>query len=288
MAEAPGHLFGQIIGNLLEEILSPVLTEFCELKGLYLDKHGARQGVRKGKKVSWLDKHGNTHDLDFVIEKNAAPDRQGVPVAFIEAAWRRYTKHSKNKAQEIQAAVLPIAEKYSDEKPFLGAVIAGEFTAPAFEQLRSVGFKTCYIPYETVVKAFETVGIDARFDEGTSAEDFSKCIRIIEQLSLDAKNQLKRSILELNRQAFDDFLAELKARLERLIERVTITPLFGTSNQFIDLGEAEIFLKDFNKMEAVGSFQKYEIGIKYSNGDDIRGMFSSKEAALDFINRATA
>ncbi len=76
--------------------------------------------------------------------------------------------------------------------------------------------------------------------------------------------------------------------MERLIERVTIIPLFGTSSQFANLGEAEIFLKNFDKLEAIGTFQKYEIGIRYSNGDDIRGIFSSKEAALDFLTRATS
>src|SRR5262245_30590782 len=120
MAESPSHRFGQIIGNLLEEILLPVLLAFCQERDLYLDRHGSRTGVRGGKRVEWEDKYGNTHVLDFVIEKGGTANERGRPVAFIEAAWRRYTKHSRNKAQEIQGAILPIADKYERDIPFLG------------------------------------------------------------------------------------------------------------------------------------------------------------------------
>lgn len=179
MAESPSHRFGQIIGALLEEILLPVLHDFCTSRGLYLDRHGARIGVRSGKKVSWEDKYGNVHDLDFVIEKNGSTSRQGNPVAFIEAAWRRYTKHSRNKVQEIQGAILPIAEKYQRESPFLGVVLAGEFTKASLEQLVSLNFEVVYLSYRSVIDAFAHVGIDVRFDEHTPDASFLKCIKKI-------------------------------------------------------------------------------------------------------------
>ena len=113
MAESPSHKFGQVIGNLLEEIIDSILTDFCDQRGLYLDRKGRRGKARKGSKVTWKDKYGNEHDLDFVIEKGGSPDEIGRPIAFIETAWRRYTKHSRNKVQEIQGAVLPVAECHS-------------------------------------------------------------------------------------------------------------------------------------------------------------------------------
>jgi len=90
MAESPSYKLGQVIGNLIEEIIGPMLSEFCEDAGLFLDKKGDRI-ARSGKKVTWKDKFGNLHDLDFVIEKGGTDDKIGQPVAFIEAAWRRYT-----------------------------------------------------------------------------------------------------------------------------------------------------------------------------------------------------
>ena len=143
MAQSPAHKFGQIIGNLLEAVIYPLLLKYCNKKTLYLDKVGLRL-ARQGKKVSWTDKYGNVHDLDFVIEKNGTDKKIGKPVAFIESAWRRYTKHSRNKAQEIQGAILPLAETYSESNPFLGAILAGVFTEGALNQLKSHGFSVLY------------------------------------------------------------------------------------------------------------------------------------------------
>lgn len=172
MADSPSHRFGQIVGNLLEELLRPVLKKFCDDRGLYLDIQGMRSGVRQGKTVTWLDKYGNTHALDFVIEKGGTDTRRGRPVAFVEAAWRRYSKHSRNKAQEIQGAVLPIADHYNWDKPFLGAVLAGVFTEGSLDQLRSMGFKILHFPYKSIVNAFSSVGINVQFDESTPDKDF--------------------------------------------------------------------------------------------------------------------
>ena len=110
MAESPAHKFGQVIGGLLESVVMPPLEQFCEKQGLYLDYQKKIRPARRGRKVSWGDSYGNFHDLDFVIERNGSDYEIGQPVAFIEAAWRRYTKHSRNKAQELQGAILPLAE----------------------------------------------------------------------------------------------------------------------------------------------------------------------------------
>jgi len=135
MALSPAHRFGQYLGNLLEALFLPELEGFCAEHGLYLDKHGDRS-ARKGKKVTWVDKYENSHDLDFVVEKGGVEGSRGRPLAFIEVAWRRYTKHSKNKAQEIQGAVVPLSETFHWDMPFKGAVLAGQFTAPSLKQLR--------------------------------------------------------------------------------------------------------------------------------------------------------
>lgn len=110
MALAPGHRLGQIIGEMFELAVEPSLATFCATHDLYLDGKRPRR-ARRGVKVTWLDNLGNRHDLDHVIERGGTEDEVGIPAAFIETAWRRYTKHSKNKAQELQAAVLPVLAK---------------------------------------------------------------------------------------------------------------------------------------------------------------------------------
>lgn len=68
MADAPGHLLGQIIGNTLEDSLEPLLRQVAVENGLYLDKKGSR-AARSGLKCTWTDGLGNAHDLDFVLER---------------------------------------------------------------------------------------------------------------------------------------------------------------------------------------------------------------------------
>lgn len=138
MAESPAHRFGQIIGEVLEAAIEPLLVKFARAHRLYLDKKGARP-ARPGNKMTWTDRSGNKHDLDFVLERGGTAQRIGVPVAFIETAWRRYTKHSRNKAQELQGAIQPLAETHRASAPFIGVVLAGVFTEGALAQLRSLG-----------------------------------------------------------------------------------------------------------------------------------------------------
>ena len=166
MANSDSHRLGQLIGVMLEKAIEPRLRAILPNETFYLDTVNTNRNVRgKKKKVSWIDYQGNQHDLDFVIEKNGTADKYGNPKAFIECAWRRYTKHSKNKAQEIQGAILPIAEKYYIECPFKGAILAGEFKTPSLEQLNACGFTVLYIQYSSIVNAFNCVGIDISFGE---------------------------------------------------------------------------------------------------------------------------
>ena len=285
MAKSPSHKFGQIIGNLLEEITLPILQEFCDARGLYLDKQGMRGGARKGQKVTWDDRYGNAHDLDFVIEKGGSVDKKGVPVAFIEAAWRRYTKHSKNKAQEMQGAVLPIVEVYSLDKPFMGAVIAGEFTAPSITQLESVGFKVLYIPYQSIVSAFWEVGINVAFDENTPDDDFSTCVAQIESITVPEWNRLKQTLTESNQHSVNAFFVELKATLDRVINFIAVIPLYGVESRFSTVSDAMSFLEDSIAEENRGDLRKVEIIIRYSNGDTIDASFTTIDKATAFLRQ---
>ena len=139
MAKSPAHKLGQIIGDHVEAAIDVPLRNMAAEFGLYLD-HQHRRPARQGKrKVAWEDSYGNTHDLDYVLEEGGSEEERGNPRAFIEIAWRRYTKHSRNKAQEIQGAVLPLAETYKECAPFLGAVLAGDSPrAPAISYAHTV------------------------------------------------------------------------------------------------------------------------------------------------------
>jgi len=264
-----------VIGGLLESVVQPPLAQFCERQSLYLDYQSKKRPVRRGRKVSWEDSYGNRHDLDFVIERGGSDDKYGHPVAFIEVAWRRYTKHSRNKAQEIQGAILPLAERYRWNNPFLGVVLAGEFTLGSLEQLRSLGFQVLYFPYATLVAAFASEGIDIRFDEATSDEEFRRVAHQIIDASDDVKQRIKEHLVQTNAAQIAEFFAALVARFGRTIQRVLIIPLYGRINEFASIESALKFLDAHPIYEGSGEFQKYEVLVEFTTGDKIDAFFNA-------------
>lgn len=282
MAESPSHKFGQIIGNLLEAVIEPFLSEFAKEKHLYLDHQKNPRKARKGKKVTWEDPYGNVHDLDYVLEMDGTDTMTGTPVAFIEVAWRRYTKHSRNKAQEIQGAILPLAEKFQWSNPFLGAVLSGIFTEGSLEQLRSLGFHILYFPYDTFVAAFAEEAIDIAFDETTPDATFRRCVKKIESASRLKIKRIKNHLVDANQKQLDNFMASLGQRLDRMVEKVVIIPLYGKPNKFATIDDAIKFL-DQHRKDGCGDFRKYEVLITFSNGDRVEGSFKDKAKVMEFL-----
>ena len=280
MAESLSHKFGQIIGDLLELALEPHLKKFARKHKLYLDSKGERKG-RSGKKVSWFDGNNNKHDLDFVLERGGTENKIGVPVAFIECAWRRYTKHSRNKAQEIQSAILPLAGKYQSSSPFVGVVLAGVFTSGALSQLKSHGFSVLYFPYATVVKAFAKFGIDATSDEKTPEADFRK--KIDSWVALANKEGVAKELLKLNRKEVEEFISSLSDSVSRFIETVIVMPLHGQEAVADTVTKAIDFLNSYSEADALLPIHKYEIIIRYNTGDKIEAIFKDKKDTIKFL-----
>lgn len=282
MAESPAHRFGQILGEVLEAAVASVLEPFARKQGLYLDRQGERP-CRRGKKCSWKDLNGNKHDLDFVLERSGTPDRVGTPIAFIETAWRRYTKHSRNKSQEIQGAIEPLAETYHHSKPFKGAVLAGVFTEGALTQLRSLGFTVVYISYAQVVAVFRKSGMDAAFNEDTSDAQFRAKVKAYERLSPLQKKRLSAAMIAAARTEVNQFVDSLLASVSRRIERVIILILHGQPREATTAAGAIQLIEAYADRGIQNPIERYEIEIRYNNGDSIHARFRDKIAAIEFL-----
>jgi hypothetical protein len=281
MAISPSHKFGQIIGEVLEAAVTPLLAKFAAKHGLYFDRKGKRP-CRTGLKCSWVDLNKNSHDLDFVLERGGTPTKKGMPAAFIEVAWRRYTKHSRNKAQEIQGAIMPLAETYGANGPFKGAILAGDFTSGARNQLTSLGFTLLYFPYESVVRVFRKVGIDAAFDEGSSNSDLDSKVKAYRKLSVANRKKLPKALLKAHKQDVDKFITSLTIAISRQIERIVVLPLHGDHRELLTIEDAINYITGHGDT-AGKSFVRYEIQIRYNNGDNINGAFENKDAAVQFL-----
>lgn len=287
MARSPAHQFGQIIGEVLEAAIFEPLQQIADEHRLYLDYKHLRPARGGKRKVSWKDRHGNDHDLDYVLEQNGSEEVLGRPKAFIETAWRRYTKHSRNKAQEIQGAVLPLAETYADCHPFLGVVLAGVFTAGSLGQLKTNNFKILYFPYRSVIAAFADVGIQASFDETTADAEFARKVNRFKKLSDTKKAQLISGLREKHVTELDAFLAALRQSLRRGIERILVIPLYGASHELSSISDAVAFIRSHSEGMGTHPFVRYAIVVRYTNGNEIRGDFKTKDEAIDFLERMT-
>ena len=209
---------------------------------------------------------------------------RGRPRAFIEIAWRRYTKHSKNKAQEIQGAITPLAEEFQNSRPFLGAVLAGEFTEPSLEQLRSHRFTLIYCPYQTILQAFANEGVDVSFEEGTSEEVLQQQVDSFEQLNASQREKIAEQIRTLHSEQFEEFFKSLRHSLIRRVECVIVLPLSGGQHRFDTVEDAVEYISNYDQSTPSSDFVKYEVNVRYSNGDDIRGTFHDKERAIEFLS----
>ena len=282
MADSYAHKWGQKIGDLLEDGISTVLGEFATKHNLYLDKKGVRP-ARLGLKATWKDINGNKHDLDYVLEKNGSAAQIGTPVAFIEGAWRRYTKHSRNKVQEIQGAILPLVSAYRRSAPFMGAILAGVFTDGAVQQLESVGFSILYLDYAGMVQAFQEVGVDAAFDEKTSGAEFKKKLKNWNALQKANQTKVGARLFDIYKERVTTFLKLLEQAVLGEIDTVFVTPLHCKLNTLQSVTDAISFIQTHNESAIDLVLIEYVIGIRYNNGSTIEARLKSKEDAVSFL-----
>jgi hypothetical protein len=287
MARSPSHKFGQIIGDLLQDALHKPLARIAQRHRLYFDYKKPRSARSGKKKVAWKDSKGNTHDLDYVFEHGGTEEEIGKPKAFIEIAWRRYTKHSRNKAQEIHGAIIPLAEAYRDCRPFLGVVLAGDFTDEAQAQLKSNNFQVLHFPYDTITAAFDTVGIDAQWNEETSDAALQTKVNAYDALTEPDKQKVAAALRRRNRKKLADFLKSLEISLSRRIQAIRILPLHGGWHESPSIADAINFIQAFNEAETVANFVRYEVMVRYTNSDEIRGEFHNKAEAVNFLHKLT-
>lgn len=285
MAKSPAHRFGQIIGDLLEETLYEYCTPIANEHNLYLDYKHERLARGGNKEVKWKDINGNIHKLDIVMEEGGNEEEFGKPKAFVEVAWRRYTKHAKAKAQEISAAIKPLVAKYCDSSPFFGAVLAGEFTETSLEQMRSEGFELLYFPTHMIEEVYAKQGINAHWDESTSEDELQKRVDLMEAMSDENRKKLKKALMTANDKQWKNFAKKINLALERSIENIRVLALYGGIQEFTNIGEACEYISN-NADECKGNkIFKYEITVHFSNGDRIEIQFKEKNNAIIFLRQ---
>lgn len=287
MAKSPAHRFGQIIGDILEDTLIEYFAPIARDHGLYVDYKHARAARNGKKEVQWKDINGNQHKLDIVLEEGGSEAHIGVPKAFVEVAWRRYKKHAKAKAQEISAAITPLVAKYSSSGPFFGAILAGEFTENSLMQMKSEGFEVLYFSTQTIEETFACFGINAHWDEKTSEEELQRRVDQADAMTAEEKQAVGKRLMDTNRDHWDRFVGKLQIALERAIEEIRVTALYGRTESFLTVDAACGYVLDSGEVvgEPQTALHRYEITVAYTNGDRIDMQFREKSNAIQFLRQ---
>lgn len=291
MAESLAHRWGQIIGDCFEIFVRNILADVARKHSLYLDFKRPRKARGGQGKVTWQDGFGNKHDLDYVLERGGDEEERGVPAGFIESAWRRYTKHSKNKVQEIEAAVMPVALTFSRHQPFLGAVLAGEFTRNALNQLESKGFTVLHVPYESILTAFAELGIDASSEDGvrgTTERQFREKIGKWESLPQpQSTDRLLTKLHALHQREISDFKQCLDGAITRRVNSVRLTVLRGHSVECGDIESAIAYLieeeKSYRLREDGEQREAFEVQVRFNTGAKIDATFPKRPETIAFL-----
>jgi hypothetical protein len=179
--------------------------------------------------------------------------------------------------------VLPIADKHVFSAPMLGCILAGVYTAGALEQLKSVGFRVLYFPYDSVVEAFRSVGVDARFDESTPDAEFGKKMKQWAKVPHGKRGLVWKRLLELNARNVQEFMTHLERTVRRQITAVRVVPLHGSAKDCVTVHEAIGFVTGYDETAPMGPLVKYEVSIRYDNGDKINGEFHDKASTIEFL-----
>lgn len=282
---SPGHKLGQVIGVLFEEHLRPRLQALVEGLGprYYLDAKGPRP-ARPGLAITWVDDAGSAHDLDYVIEKDGAPGRKGVPVAFVELAWRRYTKHSVNKAGELIGTLPPLKRTHRGSCRFVGAIVSGEWTGTALDRMRGEGITVAHFGFDVIRQAFlKHGGVDIDYPQKAGQEEKQAILSKLDALTPGQTKAIGDAIFAAENKELAEFLALLKASIESKVAEVAVAQAFSARKSFANPSDAMNHLLSVEVDREQAEFEAFNIEIRWANGDMVSGRFADRQKAHDFL-----
>lgn len=196
LVASAAHQLGQIVGNWYEEhVAGPVLAQIAENLDLYCDSRFINRSCR-GERVIWADSAGNEVDYDFVFELDGSEDVRGQPVAIFETFWRRYKKHSKDKARDDCGKLRVMRDTYVTVR-HLGIFAAGDFTKPAQEFVSSQDIDLFYTPKQCIVSAWAEHDLEIEYvDVASEPQKQAVVDRVLEGLDGDVQKAIAQTVFE--------------------------------------------------------------------------------------------
>ena len=76
----------------------------------------------------------------------------------------------------------------------------------------------------------------------------------------------------------------LESVVLRRIKRIVVLPLHGTSIEVLTAQEAMSRILEYDENSSVAGFERYEIQIAFTNGNEVIGKFNDKDSAIEFLS----
>jgi hypothetical protein len=224
-----------------------------------------------------------------VLERGGSTERQGGPVAFIEAAWRRYTKQTRNKVNEIEGALLPLRESHRTCR-FCGVVVAGAWSQPGLEQFKSHRIEVFHISYENLIAAFQIKNVNLDYAEKASPAEKRALVNALKGLSAKDMTEVAVALEAAVEEDLKNFLITLEASVTTEITQVLIGGLFGKRAELSTLREAVAWIEKFDAGDLTDlKFENFEILLRFKDGREIDGrLFPNKQSAIQFLEQFMA
>lgn len=166
--------------------------------------------------------------------------------------------------------------------------LAGVFTKDALSQLESLRFTVLHFPYENIVRAFQVVNINAYFDEKTPDAEFAKKVTAWESLRLEERTHIASTLISIHEKEVAAFIETLKRSVTRQIESVRVLPLYGHAFLATSIEDALTFVSNYKEsITSIIGFVRYEIELRYMNGDMIKASFQDKERVIEYLRSHT-
>lgn len=186
----------------------------------------------------------------------------------------------------------PVALTFSQQQPFLGAVLAGEFTRNALQQLQSKGFAVLHVPYQSILLAFRELGIDASSEDGaggTSEEQFRKKISKWQKLGQSrAIDRLLQQLVLLHLGEIAEFKRRLDNSLTRRVISIRLAVLRGHTVECGSVESAVAYLveeeRSAHRLRQAGQEREaFEVQVRFNTGAKIDAAFPRRDEAIAFL-----
>jgi hypothetical protein len=126
--------------------------------------------------------------------------------------------------------------------------------------------------------------LDASFGDDTTEEAFESKILGLRSLDESQKGEILGELINSERNQVEDFTSALAESLSRNVIGVSVTILHGSPRVIASVSEAILYIRGYAPSgSSLFPVAKFEVELRYSNGDLIRGTFQDPEQAVAFL-----